>query len=131
MNLVFLLSPFARLLSGWFSRPQATASRLDVSQACAVKVERPTPVDPLVPVTGPSTVIVFQNKRVRVLIDWPHEKEGEVSVPLRTVDDGSGPLFVWVLTEPELRESLAEGLRTACHPCVARGPAGLMEKCCG
>src|SRR5262245_25435496 len=75
-------------------RAEPVPRRLHPTGERAAVVERRAPVDPVVDVEGPTTVYVIQDRRVRALIEWPHQERGRVTVPVGAVDDGSGPLFV-------------------------------------
>ena len=66
---------------------------LDVSKGPKEFKGRPAQ-DPVVKVSGQSILYVKQNEKTRVLIQWRSESAGQVTVPLRAIDDGSGPLFV-------------------------------------
>lgn len=69
---------------------------LDVAKGTVVLKTAPAR-DPVVRVTGPSTVYVEQSNRMRFMWEWPHKRAGEVTVPLRALDDGSGPLTIGLL----------------------------------
>jgi len=97
---------------------------LDVAPNRDAMVERAGPIDPVVTVTGRSTVFVIQGDRVRAALEWPHQKGGRVTVPLKSVDDGSGPLYVRVVPD-----SMSKFL--TCPPCKTPGGLGPeMEPCC-
>lgn len=53
--------------------------------------------DPTVRLSEPSIVYVTQNGMVRFVQYWPHQREETLTVPLRTIDDGSGPLQIGVV----------------------------------
>ena len=63
--------------------------------------------NPLVQLSGPSTVYVLQGGYLRLMMEVPAPPAGKsISVPLSTVDDGSRPLY-WGATN---------GLVTEHHP---------------
>jgi hypothetical protein len=97
---------------------------LDVSKEPKEYKVRPAQ-DPIVKVSGPSIVYVKQNKKTRVLIQWLPERAGQVTVPLRAVDDGSGPLIVGVkpiVEEPDKEQyGTPDGPDCLCSECMNAG----------
>lgn len=105
---------------------------LDVSKGPKEFKVRPAQ-DPIVRVSGQSILYVKQNAKTRVLIQWLPESAGQVTVPLRAIDDGSGPLLVgvepivkkpkekpyWRLECPDLCTECLDAAYTCCsiiHP---------------
>lgn len=96
---------------------------LDVAKGQVVLDEAPAQ-DPRVEVNGPSTVYVLQNGQVRIIIDWLQPGSGEVTLPLRAVDDRSGPLTVRV--QPgSTYQFIRPGYTTRCSDCFKEA-----YKCC-
>jgi len=79
--------------------------------------------DPIVRVSGPSTVYVQQNRRPRVFIVWPHQRAGELTVPLRAVDNGSGPLIIGVRSRPAVEDDAT--ITPDCVDCL-----DCFDRCC-
>ncbi len=108
MNRVLLplLLGFLSIACGGKSEPAV----FEVAPGNYKKVDKASSLDPIVKVSGPSTILVAQNKRVRITIEWPHTTTGYVALPLAAVDDGSEePLFISVragLLGPEVNDSL-------------------------
>jgi len=137
MNRVLWVLLLTALVAGCSSKPdkaavqpetvavgsEKAAVELDVAPGRAVTVERAGPVDPVVAVSGPSTtVVVTQGKRVVAVIRWRHSSSGRITVPLKAVDDGSGPLQIAVTNGPVL---------VNCPPCgVAPGATNPDGDCC-
>jgi hypothetical protein len=69
---------------------------LEVTAERAVQLPRALEHDPRVRVKEPSSVYVIQDSRVRAVVEWPGTGEGLVTVPVKTIDDGSGPIFIGV-----------------------------------
>jgi len=86
--------------------------------------------DPLVKVSGPSVVYVEQNKQVRVLINWLPQRAGQVTVPLRAVDDRSGPLLVGLkpIAEDDKKPELYR--RQDCLPDICSDCMNAAYTCC-
>ncbi|HKE13218.1 MAG TPA: hypothetical protein VKB80_00010 [Kofleriaceae bacterium] len=126
MNRVLWVLLLVILVAGCQSKPdgaavksETAAVQLKVAPDHPITVQRAGPVDPVVAVSGPSTVVVKQGERVVVVIRWRHSGSGQVTVPLRAVDDGSGSLQIAVTNDP---------VEVSCPPCM--DPDHVMNKCC-
>ncbi len=99
---------------------------LDVAKG-PVELEAAPARDPIVKLTAPSTVYVKQNNRMRFLAEWPHERAGEMSVPLRALDDGSGPMTIGLWVGPPSKFK-GEDPWLQCPDCMAEFQA--FDRCC-
>lgn len=109
------------------SEPKPTV--LDVSPRRAVRIPTYSPPDPIVEVSEPSTVFVFQSQRLRATIHWPHRRNGTISVPLGSLDDGSGRAFFVGITPDSSSSDLDRAAPVHCPNCVVPG-TDPRDPCC-
>jgi hypothetical protein len=91
------------------------------------QVESGDAADRVVPMNGPSTVHVRQNGRVVFIHHWPHQRGGQVTVPISAIDDGSGPLTIDVWPGPlaDVPQFKYDG-SAGCSACMR----GALYRCC-
>lgn len=90
-------------------------------------VEKVAPArDAIVKVSAGSIVYVLQdNERLRFYMVWAHEQAGEVLVPLRALDDGSGPLTIGLQTGDTSKPDDMGNMK-GCPECMSAA----FVKCC-